>query len=529
VTAALLVLSLLAGCWPAAEEAPKPERAAKVGKGAKAKKAEVAVAPLTDELKALPNVLVIVWDTVRADHTSLYGYPKPTTPKTAAWAAAQGVVYERAVSPGVWTLPSHASLFTGLPERGHGVDASHNWLDDDHVTVAESLASQGFDTYAFVANPYLPKETNILQGFAKVESPWSPRWKAASEAHMKSKLIPDDASTPVSPKFDGKGGAGNNKYLFKEAGPVAAEALFAWADARPEPERPFFAFLNYMEAHLPRIPSMEARRQVMSEALIQRSFGVIQSTTTFHEYMVGVHTYDPLDLEAIVGVYDASLIDLDAATAALFDELDRRGLADDTIIVLTSDHGENLGDHGLLLHKYTVANSLSRVPLVVSWKGHLAPTRIEQPTSVAAALVDALDAGKIPLDAALRERLQGRDPDKHGAVAEYGAIADGSIDRMKKLHPDVSTARLERTFEGIEHEQWKLVLAMDGAVELYDVRADPNETKDVAAEHPDVVEALRARLEGFRADWPKWVPRDGSVHPRDAALKEGLEALGYVQ
>jgi arylsulfatase A-like enzyme len=171
-----------------------------------------------------------------------------------------------------------------------------------------------------------------------------------------------------------------------------------------------------------------------------------------------------------------------------------------------------------------------RVPLLVVWKGHLSPQVITEPKSVSDVVLDALELGKVPVAAADLAKLRGPPNEGFdGAVAEYGAVADGSIDRMKRLHPDVNTARLERKFEGIEHEQWKLVLAMDGAVELYDVRADPNETKDVAAEHPDVVEALRARLEGFRADWPKWVPRDGSVHPRDAALKEGLEALGYVQ
>jgi hypothetical protein len=142
---AVILAALLAGCTcSSSTEPPPPEpKAAKVkrAKGeVKPEAAEAEVAPLNDALKAAPNVLLIVWDTVRADHMSAYGYNKPTTPRIAAWSK-QGVRYDRAVSAGVWTLPSHASLFTGLPERAHGVNADYNWLDSEHLTVAEAMGS----------------------------------------------------------------------------------------------------------------------------------------------------------------------------------------------------------------------------------------------------------------------------------------------------------------------------------------------------------------------------------------------------
>ncbi|HMV67683.1 MAG TPA: sulfatase-like hydrolase/transferase, partial [Myxococcota bacterium] len=135
--------ALLAGCTCQGEEAPAKGGKVKRGKAAAPEAAQVERPPVSEALARAPNVLLIVWDTVRADHMSAYGYAKPTTPRVAEWSK-QGIRYDRAVSPGVWTLPSHASLFTGLPERGHGVNADHNWLDSGHLTMAESLSAAGY-------------------------------------------------------------------------------------------------------------------------------------------------------------------------------------------------------------------------------------------------------------------------------------------------------------------------------------------------------------------------------------------------
>ena len=522
--------ALLAGCRCQSEEAPAKGGKVKRGKAAAPEAAQVERPPVSEALARAPNVLLIVWDTVRADHMSAYGYAKPTTPRVAEWSK-QGIRYDRAVSPGVWTLPSHASLFTGLPERGHGVNADHNWLDSGHLTMAESLSAAGYDTWTFCANPYLAQDTNMLQGFDRKEFPWTPRWRPKVDAYMKSKLLPNDASTPVSPQFKGRGGAGNNRYLYKEAGPVASEALFDWLGSRPDDGRPFFAFVNYMEAHLPRIPRQSSREQVMNDAEMARALTLEQSTTNFHEWMVGARTYDAVDLAAIAGVYDASLIDLDEATGRLLDELDRRGLAEDTIVILTSDHGEDLGDHDLLLHKYAVYNSLVRVPLMVVWKGHAAPQVVTEPKSVADVVLDVLRLGEVPVSTEDLARFTSR-PGQGigGAVAEYGAVADGSIDRMKKLHPDASTARLERKFEAVEDGEWKYIEASDGSRELYEVVKDPAETSEVGATHADVMAQMKAKLEAWRSQVPEYRPtEEGSGHKRSGELKEGLEALGYVE
>ena len=479
-----------------------------------------------------PNVLVVVWDTVRADRTSVHGYDKPTTPITAAWAEKDGRIYDRAVSPGVWTLPSHASLFTGLPVRAHGVNADSKWLEDDHETFAEAYYKAGWSTYAFVANPYMSiKETNLLQGYAVIEHPWSPSWKNKARAHLERKLLPDDASSNVSPKWRGPGGPSRNKYVYKEVGPLAADALFRWIDQRGpvERDRPWMAFLNYMEAHLPRVPSQEARDRVMTPEAQARALTVEQSTTTFHEYMVGTRDYDALDLEAISSLYDATLVDLDAAMGDLLERLDGRGLLDDTIIVLTSDHGENLGDHGLMLHKYTVHSSLSRVPLVVSWKGHTTAEHIDTPTSVADVMLEVSRMAGVALPEAIVARTAAASQPKDAAVTEFTAVAKGSLERLAKNHPGKNLDHFATTYQAIEQGPLKLIEGSDGSAALFHVIEDPAEATDRKTTDPLPTKALHGALEAWNDTTRPALSATSREEASDPEFKEALEALGYIE
>lgn len=528
------LLTWLQGCsWSTPEPEPErpAERAGKRGKGKAPAPAATPAAPakvaLSDALRAAPNVLVVVMDTVRADRMSLYGYGKPTTPKIEAWARSKGLVFERALAPGVWTLPSHASLFTALPVKTHGVNADHQWLDHAELTAAEALRDVGYDTFAFIANPHLSSDTNLLQGFDRMEHPWSPKWRKRAAQHLESKLIPEDASTAVSPRWEGQGGAAHNRYLYKESGPIATDALIGWVKGRAEADRPFFAFLNYMETHLPRVPTRASRERVMTPAEVERSLTVPQTTTTFHEWMVGVREFDELDLAAISGVYDASLIELDEAVGHLLAALDEAGLSNDTVVVLTSDHGELLGEEHLLLHKYTVHSALSWVPLVIAGPG-VQPGRREGATSLSDALPIALALGGVPIAPAVKQALEQRETTRlRGVVTEFDEVADGSLRRMGKLHPQMDLSRFERTFQGIEDGGRKLVVVSDGGKLLYDVAQDPLESRPLAEPTTELEALLGAWNAGVRAYVPTGEGPEGGE--RDRELVEGLGALGYVE
>lgn len=480
-----------------------------------------------------PNVIFIVWDTVRADRLSFYGYDKPTTPQMAKWAE-RGVVYEQAVSAGVWTLPSHASLFTGIPVRSHGVGADHKWLDDNHTTIAELLLDIGFQTWAFSANPYMGNDTNLLQGVGDIDHPWTKRWRPTAKDALAAKQIERDRSTSVSPGLrgtpDGKGG---NKYLFKEAAGIGRTAFADFLDTRPEKERPFFAFFNFMEAHLPRVPNEADRQALMDPALVERGLEVLQTSEAFHEHMAGVRPYSAEDFAAISGVYDASLRELDVQTAGMLQDLDDRGLLDNTIVVLTSDHGESLGERGLLLHKYSVYNNLSRVPLVV-WSPGVPAGRVPAPFSVTDVMDLVLGQGQIPLPSdkrdAIAQRRNGRAP---GVVTEFTDIADGSIQKLQVQHPELDLNRFYRTFESIELDGWKYILGSDGKCELYDIAADRHELSDRCAVETARTQAMQAALLAWRGSVVAY-DRTQSQAPRRLVeggedLGAALEALGYAE
>ncbi len=145
-----------------------------------------------------PNVLVVVWDTVRADRTSLHGYRRPTTPRLDA-LGREAAVFEQARSPGIWTLPSHASLFTGLAPETHGAEERWMWLDDRHLTLAEHLSGHGYDTLSVAANSLLCPETHLVQGFGTVVNNWKGQLAPDARAATLAKLLPEDRSQELSP------------------------------------------------------------------------------------------------------------------------------------------------------------------------------------------------------------------------------------------------------------------------------------------------------------------------------------------
>jgi arylsulfatase A-like enzyme len=187
-----------------------------------------------------PNVLILLGDTVRADHLSLYGYDRPTTPRIEK-RAGRGRVYERAIAPGVWTLPVHASLFTGLAVSAHGVDHPEDALADTQVTIAEVFADAGYDTFAFSANPFLTEENGVLQGFDEIHYAWDERWQRRIGRTIRSRLVPGDVNAErITKEFNDTAA-----WAYQVAGPTAHRVLVRWLERR-EPGRPFFAYINYM-------------------------------------------------------------------------------------------------------------------------------------------------------------------------------------------------------------------------------------------------------------------------------------------
>jgi len=389
------------------------------------------------------------------------------------------------------------------------------------------MSSAGYDTYVFSTNPYMGAETNMFQGFDVVEHPWKGGWKPVAQAVLESKLIERDASTTVSPAWPRKASRTNN-YLFKEAAPVASMALRQWVGQRSDLSRPWFAFVNLMEAHLPRVPSMQAREKMMTPELIERGFQVTQTSASLHAWMAGEAELSEEDLAAIQGVYDASLVDLDAATGAMFEAMEQEGLLDNTVVVVTSDHGEALGEHGLMLHKYGVYAHLARVPLIVVAPGRLEPGRRDELVSVSDTM--RLVAEIAGLDSPVVDVWGGgeRPP---GEVVEFNAVASHSIEQLQRAHRGVDVSLFRRTFRGIELGAEKLIVGSDGSRQLYRYQDDPAEAHDLFGQMPAEAEALDAALGVWLGSFEHFDP-EGSQEPEvpmSPELGEALRILGYLE
>lgn len=296
-----------------------------------------------------PNIIIIIWDTVRAASMSLYGYARPTTPNLDR-LAQRGVVFDRAVSPAPWTLPAHASMFTGLYHHQHSADRNSP-LDDSALTIAEYLRQRGYLTAGFIGNTYwVGSKFGLGQGFAWYED--------RPTLTVQSVLFAWNGSEFLLKRFVPRA---RLNQLERVAADRRQASFLRWLDDRDK-ARPFFAFLNHFDAHEPYLPP-------------SGEFRFSTDTPLYHwNYLTRKRRWSPSELQDLRDAYDACIYYLDEQLGKLQSELARRGLSDNTLIVLTSDHGETLGeqDPRLLGHAHNVYYDVLNVPLVFYWPAKFA-------------------------------------------------------------------------------------------------------------------------------------------------------------
>ncbi|MEO0602453.1 MAG: sulfatase [Myxococcota bacterium] len=495
--------------------------------------------PAAARTEGPPNVLVILWDTVRADRMSLYGHTVPTTPRLDA-RAKTAVVFENATAPAMWTLPTHAAMFTGQFTPTHGAVASYRWLDHHHRTLAERLGAGGYDTFAFTSNLVASPMTNVLQGFETVHTTYPRRGRDGPGRYVRQarratrdKLLEDDASTEISPAFAGDDREKWPRAMHKDAAPVVHRGLAEWLDERADPTRPWFAYLNLMEAHSPRVPSAEARSRTMDPATRALALTVDQSLLAANAYIVGRRSYSEAELAAIRGVYDASLVDLDEATGALLDDLEARGELANTLVVLLADHGEHLGEHRRLEHRWSLRQPLLHVPLVV-WAPDRPADRVTGRVTTAGLFATVLEAAGLPVPPTTQAPSWFATPRDPRVFAQLLDPFVSQLEKVREVYPDVDYAPFGQTYCAAFDGDFKLLVGSSGQRWLHDLSEDPDEWLDLSTEHPARVGVLSRALATWEDRLPPYdpsrrTPRDlRGANRQDAAEQQMLAALGYV-
>ena len=413
---------------------------------------ELAIARLSDRKVGAPNVLVVVLDTVRADHVSAYGYPRPTS-RFLDQLANDGVLFERAYSTSSWTLPAHASLLTGLLPQEHGATVAR--LEDRTRTLGELLRSHGYRTAAFSANlEWFTRQHGFGRGFitfGDFDQTIGDSLGRTLYGRLFDEFIgPPLGLPPLRPRL---AASDINRFALD------------WLD-RHTATAPSFVVLNYFDAHGPYEPPQPFRGQFSSHA---SPGGLLKDKMLRRPpNLTGAQLQDEID------AYDGAIAYLDNQLCALLEELDRRQLLGNTLIVVTSDHGESFGEHGLFTHRTALYHELIHVPLILHWPGHLqGKQRIAVPVSIAdvpATIADLLDLTDHGLDPLQSLALAWEDPIRF-ASRRYPvqSLARMPFDEFNWVPAYYGAMR------SVVTARWHYIEHETQGDELYDLEQDPEE------------------------------------------------------
>jgi arylsulfatase A-like enzyme len=426
-----------------------------------------------------PNLLLITLDTLRADHLSSYGYSKDTSPNIDRLAQG-GALFENAFANSSWTLPSHASIFTGRLPHEHGAD----WIDPLNSKLpilAGELAARGYHTAAFAANTqYVTPEWGLARGFTRFEA-------------YGNSLVGDACSTVYGRKialnlfprlgyFDIPGR--------KTASEVNGE-FFDWLDRNGG--APFFVFLNYFDLHDPYLTDLKYQTRFSTTA----ARGDLINFQFQPEVFRRKSQLTPAEIQAEIDGYDACLAYLDAQLGKLFADLARRGIANNTLIIVTSDHGEAFGNHDLFGHGNSLYLETLRVPLIFYWPGRIASgIRFSEIVGLQQIPSTLMDLQSRALSASFPgESLAALLSGKSDRLTTNSVLSEVSSGRFRGGPPGYPTAN--GGLKSLVTDRWHLIVSESGFVELYDWREDPLEAHNLAGETASqmVVQQLRRQLE----------------------------------
>jgi arylsulfatase A-like enzyme len=427
-----------------------------------------------------PNLLLVTLDTTRADHLGCYGYARNTSPHLDA-LAAEGVVHPPLLATSSWTLPTHASLFTGLYPSSHGARYDRDGplslsdgiegparfrnyrvhgLAPGPPTLAALLRDAGYATAAVVAGPWMKRLFGLDRGFDAYDDSGVTDVKGVSAEAV------TDAALRL---LDGLARSG-------------------FAQGTPAAGRPFFLFLNYYDPHSPYRPPPGFAGAFFSPDSAEGDGDAVDR-------------------------YDAEILYTDFHLGRLFDALRERGLYDATWILVTADHGELFGEHDVRGHGKTLYEEVLRVPLIEKpAKGLELPPPGDGPLGQVDLMPRVLAALGLPVPAAVQGSAS--------PAAGRGLLAEVQPPEAFSVGGDFRMLRMGR---------YKLLWSSRGEHRLHDLEADPRELENLAAREPERLHEMLARLEQMVASLPRPAAAAGAPVAVDEQTRRALERLGYAE
>jgi arylsulfatase A-like enzyme len=424
------------------------------------------------------NVVLYVIDTLRADRLGCYGYPRPTSPRIDGLAAS-GVLFRHAVAQSSFTLPSTASILTGRNPKHHGALAPRHRLQPDVTTLAEALARHGYRTAAFVTNYLASSVFGLDRGFDTF------RFYREEGTRRSSVYLPSSA---------------------------LGRRVSRWVERQGE--KPFFLYVHATDPHFPYRPPRRTARSFLRPGITYAdALAIVDRSRPFflgnENWGLRPSPVPARDVAVFRDLYDGDVRTADEGVGTLLDVLAHRGLIDETVVILTSDHGEEFLEHGGLAHSQTLYDEVLRVPLLIRLPGGASGGTVVESIAQHVDIVPTiLDVLGLPVPAGL---------DGSSLLAPRSAEEDETY----------SFLRLGgRELEAMTTGRWKVVhnIAREEGpqYEAYDLVRDPREHGDPAAASRVLIGYAMARLRELGAT-------DHAEGPRvDPEKLRRLQALGYV-
>lgn len=410
------------------------------------------------------NLIVLSIDTLRADALGAYGAENSPSPAIDL-IAREGMLFENAFTTAPWTLPAHASLLTGLYPSRHGIVTDRQSLASEATTLASVLANRGYRTGAFVNTAYLSGRFGLARGFETYE------------------VVPSPS-----------GGATSSNMLDRAAG---------WLDRSGA--EPFFLFVNDYQVH------SDYRAGAEHSIESSKTYSGLADGTTRQLLSVrrGQVEYTESDWRQTRNLYKSGVRQMDAEFAEFRSHLERSGKWQNTLVIITSDHGEEFFEHGGVLHGRTHYDELMSVPLI--FHGPSVPAGIR--SARLASLIDVLPTAMARLDQTSPKNIDGRD------------LFDQADHSLLFSEADHNNAQ-PNIMRSVRDHRYKLISnRLTQEVELFDVDLDPEERVDISADEPATKAALVNALRTFDLQSVKGTP----IGAPDEATRQELEALGYVR
>jgi arylsulfatase A-like enzyme len=455
-----------------------------------------------------PNVIMIVMDCARAANFSCYGYQKETTPNLDRFCRL-GNLFRNAFTPAIWTIPSHASIFTGTYPSKHGALNLNRFLDDRYTTMSELLSRNGYETVAFSNNGFVSlKDFGLSRGFSLIDGFNYPRNKIHKAIVKAVKVIK---------RIDDIGAFATNRFARK------------WISNRSNPDKPFFLFLNYMEMHA---PYLHVSRKYLNMHVGSAERKIIKNINQDRQkYLTRTLQMTEDEFEVLRSVYNAQLSYLDAMISSLLTFLKSKGLWDNTLIIVTADHGDLIGEHNLMHHSYAVYDELIKIPLIVKLPG------IHDNGMVYDYLVSSIDILPTMIDLLGIEderataQIQGSnifvnaDPMERSYVF---AECERPKNEFAETFPDFDFSVYDRQLLAIRSKKYKYIWASDGRHELFDLENDPSERWNIVDTMPVLAAEMKTRLFEWYDSYEKSPNGDMNREPMvNSKIKKHLQALGY--